>query len=70
MKDMPIIQQGSSAITSSNSSLLDSMDRKRIPEESLYSFNSKYVFISVLFPNSRLKLVTSVYSFTEIGTRD
>jgi len=41
MKDMPIIQQGSSAITSSNSSLLDSMDRKRIPEESLYSFNSK-----------------------------
>jgi len=41
INDMPIIQQGSSPITSSNSSLLDSMDRKRISEESSYSFNSK-----------------------------
>ena len=42
INDMPIVQQGSSTITSSKSSLMDSMDHKKAAEESSYSFNSKY----------------------------
>merc|ERR1712071_9866 len=41
INDMPIVQQGSSTITSSKSSLMDSMDHKKAAEESSYSFNSK-----------------------------
>jgi len=40
ISDMSTLQ-GSSTRTSSNQSVLDSMDRKRITEESPYSFNSK-----------------------------